>query len=158
MRVSNPNINLLQSNKWYVLQRKLHFIGTFLYVTLFSLIQRPKKSDNSIHIAVILWICIINRLLTLKSNLQILAWVWVEIRFGIVTHLDRVTHIICSDNDLSRGRCQDFLWIYANLLLIVSLTWKNRDKIQTRPLTEMSFNMSFAKWRPFCLGRSALSG
>ena len=84
-----------------------------------------------------------------------------------LTHWGRVTHIcvgkliiIGSDNGLSPGRRQAFIWTNARILLIGPLGTNFSEiliGIQTFSLTKMHFKMSSAKWRPFCFGLNVLT-
>ena len=63
--------------------------------------------------------------------------------------------IIGPDNDFSPGRRQAIIWTNAGILLIVP--WGTNFSeillgIQTFSFKKMHLIMSFAKWRPFCLG------
>ena len=89
-----------------------------------------------------------------------------SIRQMILIHWGRVTHIcvieltiIGSDNGLSPGRPQAIIWHNARLLLIEPLGTNFSEisiGIQRFSFTKMHLNMSFAKWRPFCLGLNVL--
>ena len=83
-----------------------------------------------------------------------------------LTHWGRETHIcvgkltiIASDNGLSPGRRQAIIWTNAGILLIGPLG-RNVSEIsiviQTFSFKKMNLSMSFAKWRPFCLGLNVL--
>ena len=67
--------------------------------------------------------------------------------------------IIGSDNGLSPGQHQTIIWMNAGIGLIGPL-WANFSEIlngfQTFSFTKMHLNISFAKWRPFCLGLNVL--
>ena len=89
------------------------------------------------------------------------------IRFTLLTHWGRVTHIcvskltiIGSDNGLSPGRRQAIIWINARILLIRHLG-TNFNEISIEILTfafiKTRLKVSPAKWRPFCLGLNVLS-
>ena len=79
-----------------------------------------------------------------------------------LTHWGRVTHIcvgnltiIGSDNGLSPDRCQAIIWTNAELLLIGPLGTNFSEiliEILTFSFQKMRLKVSFAKWRPFCLG------
>ena len=80
----------------------------------------------------------------------------------LFTHWGRVTHIcfgnltiIGSDNGLSPGRRQAIIKTNAGTLSIGPLGTNFNEisiGIQTFSFKKMHFNMSSAKWRPFCLG------
>ena len=82
------------------------------------------------------------------------------------THWGRVKHIcvseltiIGSDNGLSPGRRQAIIWNNAGLLLIEPLGTNVSEILiesHTFSFKKMHFNMSSAKWRPFCLGLNVL--
>ena len=84
----------------------------------------------------------------------------------LLTHWGRVTHIcvikltiIGSDNGLSPGRRQAIIWTNAGILLIGPLGTNLSEIwiwIQTFSFKKMHLKMSFAKWRPFCLGLNVL--
>ena len=84
-----------------------------------------------------------------------------DIHFEL-THWGWVTHIcvgglaiIGSDNGLSPGRRQAFIWTNAGILLIGPLRTNFNEMIfQIRKfwLKKMHMKMSSAKWQPFCLG------
>ena len=84
----------------------------------------------------------------------------------MLTHWGRVTHvcvskvtIIVSNNGLSPGRRQAIIWNNAGILLIGPLGTNFNEisiGIQTISFKKMHFNMSSAKWRPFCLGLNVL--
>ena len=87
-------------------------------------------------------------------------------RGQFLTHGGRVTHIyvgnltiIGSDNGLSPGRRHAIIRTNAGILLIGTLGTNFSEilsEIHTFSLKKMHFKMSFAKWRPFCLGLNAL--
>ena len=84
-----------------------------------------------------------------------------------LTRWDRVTHIcvsklttIGSDNGLSPGRRQAIMWTNAGILLIGTLGTNFNEilsEIHTFSFKKMYLKISFAKWRPFCLGLNVLS-
>ena len=84
----------------------------------------------------------------------------------ILTHWGRVTHIcvskltiIGSDNGLSPDRRQAIIWINAGLLLIGPLGTNFTEiliEIRAFSFKKMRLKVSFAKWRPFCLGLNVL--
>ena len=87
---------------------------------------------------------------------------------GWLTHWGRVTHIcnsnltiIGSDNGLSPDRRQAIIWTNAGILLIGPLG-TNFSEILIENYNiffqENAFEVSSAKWRPFCLGLNMLSG
>ena len=88
------------------------------------------------------------------------------IKLNGLTHWGRVMHIcvskltdICSDNGLSPARRQAIIWSNAGILLIRSIGTKfskSLNKIHTFWFKKMQLKMSFAKWRPFCLGLNVL--
>ena len=70
------------------------------------------------------------------------------------------TVIIGPDNGLSPGRRQAIIWNNAGILLIGPLGTnfsENLIGIQTLSFKKMSFKMSAAKWRPFCLDLNVLN-
>ena len=83
-----------------------------------------------------------------------------------LTHWDRVTHkcvnkltIIRSDNGMSPGRRQVFIWTIAGIWLIGFLGTnfsKILIEIQTFSLNDMQFILSSATWRTFCPGLNVL--
>ena len=83
-----------------------------------------------------------------------------------LTHWGRVTHlcvgyliIIGSDNSLSPGRRQAIIRSNAGILLIRTLGTNFSEilsKIHTFSFKKVHFKMSYAKWRPFCLGLNVL--
>ena len=87
--------------------------------------------------------------------------------YTFLTHCGRMMHIcvakltiIGSDNGLSPGRRQAIIWTNAGLLLIRHLGTNFSEiliGIQTFSFKKMHFKMSFAKWRPFCLGLNVLN-
>ena len=92
---------------------------------------------------------------------------WNAVKTNVhLTHWGRVTHIcvgkltiIGSDNGLSPGRCQAIIWTSAGILLIGPLATNFSEisiGIQIFSFKKMRFNMSSAKWRPFCLGLNVL--
>ena len=86
----------------------------------------------------------------------------------VFTHWGRVTHIcvskltiIGSDNGLSLGRRQAIIWTNAEILLIRTLGTNFSEilsEIHAFSLKKMHFKMSYAKWRPFCLGLNVSKG
>ena len=84
----------------------------------------------------------------------------------LLTHWDRVTHIcvdkltiIGSDNGLSPGRHQAFIWTNAGILLIGPRVTNFSEiliGIQTFLFMKMHLKMSSAKWRPFCFDLNVL--
>ena len=96
-----------------------------------------------------------------------LVWWLICVEIKILTHWGRVTHIcvgnltiIGSDNGLSPGRRQAIIWTNAGILLIGPLgTDFNEISIESHTFLfkKMYFNMSSAKWRPFCLGLNVLT-
>ena len=91
-------------------------------------------------------------------------YVWVSF---IKTHWGRVTHIcvnkittIGSNNDLSSGRRQAFIYTNAGILLIGPLGTNFSEfffGIETFAFYKMHLKMSSAKWPPFSLGLNVLS-
>ena len=85
---------------------------------------------------------------------------------NVLTHWGRVTHIcvseltiIVSDNILSPGRHQAIIWTNAGILLIGPYEINFSEiliEILTFSFMKMSLKVSFAKWRPFCLGINVL--
>ena len=85
---------------------------------------------------------------------------------NVLTYWGRVTHIcvgkltaIGSDNGLSPGRHQTFIWTNAGILLIGPLGTKLSEiliGIQTFSFKKMHLKMLSAKWCPFCLGLNVL--
>ena len=83
------------------------------------------------------------------------------------THWGRVTHICVSrltitgsDNGLSPERRQAIICTCAGILLIRPLGTNFSEiliGVQTLSFKKMEFNMSSAKWRPFCLGLNVLN-
>ena len=68
--------------------------------------------------------------------------------------------IIGSDNGLSPGRRQAIILTNAIILLIGPLGTNFSEiliGIQTFSIKKMHLKMSFAKWRPFCLGLNVLT-
>ena len=84
-----------------------------------------------------------------------------------LTHWGRVTHIcvgkltiIGSDNGLPPGRRQAIIWTNAGILLIGSLGTNFNEiviEIMTFSFKKMRLKVSFAKWRPCCLGLNVLT-
>ena len=85
-----------------------------------------------------------------------------------LTHWSRVTHIcvgklsiIGSDNGLSPERRQAIIWTNAGILLTGPLGTKFSEiliEILTFSFKKMHLKVSYAKWRPFCLGLNVLYG
>ena len=85
---------------------------------------------------------------------------------NMLTHWGRVTHIcvgnltiIGSDNVLSPDRRQAIIWTNAGILLIGPLGTNFIEmliEIHTFSFKKMHLKMSFAKWRPSCLGLNVL--
>ena len=83
----------------------------------------------------------------------------------VLTHWVRVTHVCVgkltntgSDNSLSPGRRQAFIWTNAGILLI----WP-KNKLQwnfnhTFSFKKIPLKMLSGKWRPFCFGLNVLNG
>ena len=79
-----------------------------------------------------------------------------------LTHWGRVPHIcvskltiIGSENGLSPGRRQAFIWTNTGVLLIGPLGTNFREiliEIDTFSFTKMHLKMSSGKWMPLCLG------
>ena len=68
--------------------------------------------------------------------------------------------IIGSDNGLSPGRRQAIIWTNAGILLIEPLGTNFSEisiEMQTFSFKKMCLKVSFAKWRPFCLGLNVLN-
>ena len=106
--------------------------------------------------------------LTLKEQLTgfIIVTLWNSHCTRVLTHWGGVTHkcdskltIIGSDNGLSPGRRQAFIYTNAGVLLIGPLG-KNLSEIVIEIVVfsfkEMQLKLSSAKWRPFCLGLNVL--
>ena len=84
-----------------------------------------------------------------------------------LTNWGRVTHIcvskltiIDSDNGLSSDRRQAIIWTNAGILLIRTSGTNFSEissEIHTFSFKKMHSKMSFAKWRPFCLGLGELT-
>ena len=69
-------------------------------------------------------------------------------------------NIIGSDNELSLGRRQAFIWADAGILIIRTLGTNFSEilsEIRTFSFKEMHFKISSGKWQPFCLGLSVLT-
>ena len=67
--------------------------------------------------------------------------------------------IIGSDNGLSPGRYQAFIWTNAGLLLVRHAGTNFSEiliGIETFSFKKMHMKMSSAKWRSFCLGLNVL--
>ena len=85
---------------------------------------------------------------------------------GWLTHWGRVTHIwvgkltiLGSDNGLSLGRRQAIIWTNAGILLIGPLGTNFSEilvAIEAFSFKRMHFQISSAKWHPFCLGLNVL--
>ena len=85
----------------------------------------------------------------------------------VLTHWCRVTHIcvgiltsIGSDNGLSPGRRKAIILTNAGILLIEPSGTnfsENVIKIQAFSFKKMHLKISYAKWRPFCLGLNVLT-
>ena len=80
-----------------------------------------------------------------------------------LTHWGRVTHIcvgkltiIGSDNGLSPGRRQAIIRTSAGILLIRNKHQWNFNRNSNIFIQENAFEVSSAKWRPFCLGLNVL--
>ena len=83
-----------------------------------------------------------------------------------LTHWGRVTHIcvgnltiVDSDYGLSPDRHQAIIWTKAGLLLIGPFGTNVSEifvEIITFSFKKMRWNVSYAKWRPFCLGLNVL--
>ena len=93
----------------------------------------------------------------LNSGAQMWPMVWI---YQIVTGVTSVvgvpsTHLVASDNGLSPGWRQAFIWNNGGILSI-GLLGTNFSEILIEILTfsfkKMSLKVSSAKWRPFCLG------
>ena len=84
----------------------------------------------------------------------------------LLTHWGRVTHIcvgnltiIGSDNGLSPGQRQVFIWTNAGILLIGPLGTNFNEiliEIHTFSFKKMHLKTLSAKWRPFCLDLNVL--
>ena len=84
-----------------------------------------------------------------------------------MSHWGRVTHIcvsklhtIGSDNGWSPGRSQTIIWTNAGIFLFGPLGSNFSEiliEIDTFSFKKMHLKLSFAKWRPFCLGLNVLS-
>ena len=89
-------------------------------------------------------------------NMNFILTEWCRVRHIWVDNLT----IIGSDNGLSPGRRQAIIWISDGILWIWPLGI-NFSEILIKFLTfwfkKMCLNVSFAKWRPFCLGLNVLS-
>ena len=112
----------------------------------------------------------VTEVITQFSRFRTITPVWIHIWWWndaqSLTHWGRVTHIclskltiIDSDNGLSPERRQAIIWTNAGILLIGPL-WTNFSEILIQILTfsfkKMRLKVSFAKWRPFCLGLNVL--
>ena len=83
------------------------------------------------------------------------------------THWGRVTHIRVSkltiiglDNGLAPARRQTIIWTNDGILLIGPLRTNSIEiliGIQKFSFKKMHLKMSYAKWRPFCLGLNVLT-
>ena len=90
-----------------------------------------------------------------------------RVAFRHLTHWDRVTHIcvskltiIGSDNGLSPGRRQAFIWTNAGIMLIGPLGTNFSEiliEIYTFSFKKMHLKLSSGKWRPSCLRLNVLS-
>ena len=75
------------------------------------------------------------------------------------TSLNKLT-IIASDNGLSLGRHQAYIWTNDGILLIWPLGTnfsENLIEIHSFSLKKMHLKMLSGKWRPFCLGLNVLT-
>ena len=89
-----------------------------------------------------------------------------SLKYWCLTHWGRVTHICVSDltiigldNGLSLGRRQAIIWTNAGILLIRPLGTNFNEmliEILTFSFKKMRLKVSFAKWRPSCLGLNVL--
>ena len=87
-------------------------------------------------------------------------------RHPALTHWGRVTQIcvsklaiVGSDNGLSPSWLQAIIWTNAGILSIGPLGMKFNEiliEIDTLSFKKMRLKMSFAKWRPSCLGLNEL--
>ena len=107
----------------------------------------------------------------LSSNIMITLWVFclwkIHTRLMILTHWGGAIHlcvskltIIGADNGLSSGRRQAIIWTNAGILLIGSLGTNLSEiliEIPTFSFKKMRLKVSYAKWRPFCLGLNLLT-
>ena len=111
-----------------------------------------------------------NRHFFIRVTFKLDRWPWKTIGhlfYDTLTHWGRVTHIcvgkltiIGSDNSLSPGRRQAFIWTNAGILLIEPLGTNFNEiwiAIETFSFKNMHLKISTAKWRPFCLGLNVLS-
>ena len=64
-------------------------------------------------------------------------------------------NIIGSDNGLASGRHQGIIWTSAGISLIRTLETNFSEILSTMHTFPLK-KMSFAKWRPFCLGLHVL--
>ena len=100
------------------------------------------------------------------NHLVTVIWFW-WLCHSELTHWGRVTHIcvgkptiIGSDNGLSPERRQAIIWTNAGILLIRTLGTNFSEilsEIRAFSFKKMHLKMSFAKWRPFCLGLNWLN-
>ena len=78
--------------------------------------------------------------------------------WGRVTHICvSKLNIIGSDSGLSPGRCQAFIWINGEILLIGRIRRDSNEiliGVHALSFIEIHLKMSPGKWRPFCLGRN----
>ena len=80
----------------------------------------------------------------------------------VLTQWGRVIHIcvskltiICFDNGLSPRRCRAIIWTKAGILSIRTLETNFSEilsEIHIFSFAKIHLEMSFAKWRPFCIG------
>ena len=85
---------------------------------------------------------------------------------NVLTHWGRATHIfvgnltiICSDIGLAPSRWQAIIWTNDGIFLIRPFGTNISEILignQTFSFMKMHLKMSFAKWRPFCLGLNVL--
>ena len=101
-----------------------------------------------------------NRLIDCRSVSQFLWCIETLIPWGRVTHIcvSNLTSI-GSDNGLSPDRRQAIIWTNAGILLTGPLGTNFNEiliGIQKFSFNKMHFEVSSAKWRPFCLGLNVL--
>ena len=129
----------------------------------------PKGAVNNIPalVQIMAWCLPGNKPLTEPMVVRLLTHIYALLGLSELTHWGRVTHIcvgkltiIDSDNGLSPGRHQAFIWTNAGILLIRPLGTNFSEiliGIQTFSFMKMRLKVSSAKWRPFCLGLNVLT-
>ena len=157
------SISLLEGRQVYVTSICMHKATALNYSQSFKFSSMPLIDHRTIFI-ILWWLKEYHyAFLKLLANVEVL----VGYQTTVLTHWGRMTHIcvsevtsIGSDNGSSPGQRQGIIWTNTAILIIGPMGTNFSEiliEILTLSLKKTHFNVSSAKWRPFCLGLNVLT-